>query len=41
MTDDPKGKPPFDWFGQMKYFALMTVGVVAALLLLRYFGLRG
>lgn len=36
---DPK--KPFDWFGQLSYFALMTVAVVAALMLLRYFGLRG
>ena len=41
MTDNPKDKPPIDWFGQITYFALMTVGVVAALMLLRYFGLRG
>ena len=41
MSDDPNSKPPFDWLGQITYFALMTVGVVAALMLLRYFGLRG
>ena len=41
MTDDPKNKPPFDWLGQLGYFALMTVGVVAAFMLLRYLGLRG
>ena len=39
MSDDKK--PPIDWLGQIGYFALMTVAVVAALMLLRYFGLRG
>jgi hypothetical protein len=38
---DNKNKPPFDWLGQLGYFASMTVAVVAALLLMRYFGLRG
>jgi hypothetical protein len=36
-----KDKPPFDWMGQLQYFALMVVGTVALLLLLRYLGLRG
>jgi hypothetical protein len=40
MTDD-KGKPPFDWMGQLRYFALIVVGTVAVMLLLRYLGLRG
>ena len=39
MSDD--NKPPIDWMGQVRYFALMTVAVVAALMLLRYLGLRG
>ena len=38
MKDD-KDKPT-DWIGQVGYFALMVVGVVAALLLLRFLGLR-
>lgn len=41
MSEDLNNKPPFDWLGQLGYFALITVGVVAALLLLRYLGLRG
>jgi hypothetical protein len=40
MTDD-KDKPPIDWLGQLKYFALILIGTVAVLLLLRYLGLRG
>ena len=40
MTED-KDKPPFDWLGQLKYFALIVVGTVAVLLALRYLGLRG
>ena len=40
MTDD-KDKPPFDWIGQIGYFALIVAGTVAVLLALRYFGLRG
>jgi hypothetical protein len=40
MTDD-KGKPPSGWMGQLQYFALIVVGTVAVMLLLRYLGLRG
>jgi hypothetical protein len=36
-----KGKPPFDWMGRLRYFALIVVGTVVVLLLLRYLGLRG
>ena len=39
MSND--NKPPIDWLGQARYFALIVVGVVAVLLLLRYLGLRG
>jgi hypothetical protein len=41
VSDDQKGPPKFDWVGQIRYFALMLVGIVAALMLLRYLGLRG
>ena len=40
MADD-KDKPPFDWLGQLQYFALIVAGTVAVLVLLRYLGLRG
>ena len=40
MSDDQKG-PKFDWRAQLQYFVLMLVGIVAALALLRYLGLRG
>lgn len=39
MNDD--NKPPIDWMGQISYFALIIVAVVAGLALLRYLGLRG
>jgi hypothetical protein len=35
----PEG-PKFDWKGQIRYFLVMLVGIIAALMLLRYFGLR-
>ena len=41
MTNDPDKKPPIDWAGQARTTALMVVGIVAVLLLLRYLGLRG
>ncbi len=34
-------KPPMDWKGQIQYFALIIVAVVAALALMRYLGFRG
>lgn len=40
MTEDPN-KPKFDWLGQTQYFAFIIVAVVAGLMLMRYFGLRG
>lgn len=41
MTNDPNKQPPFDWKGQLRYFAIMLVGIVAGLMLLRVLGLRG
>ena len=40
MSNDNK-KPPFDWKGQLSYFALMVVSVVAVMILMRFLGLRG
>jgi|GEM_PF-3710605 len=40
MTEH-KHKPPFDWLGQLQYFALIVLATVAVLVLLRYLGLRG
>jgi hypothetical protein len=40
VTSDPR-KPRIDWFGQIRYFALIIVAVVAVLMLMRYLGLRG
>lgn len=34
-------KPPFDWMGQLRYFALVVVSVVAVMILMRFLGLRG
>lgn len=39
MSDDKQ--PPIDWMGQIRYFALIVVAVVAALALMRFLGLRG
>ena len=33
--------PKIDWAGQIKYTLLMLVAIVAGLMLMRYFGLRG
>lgn len=40
MADDPN-KPKIDWVGQIRYTLLMLVAIVAALMLMRYLGLRG
>lgn len=40
MSEDNK-PPKIDWLWQIKYTLLMLVAIVAVLMLLRYFGLRG
>lgn len=40
MSNDNK-PPKIDWVGQIKYTLLMLVAIVAGLMLMRYFGLRG
>ena len=45
MTPDPDkpkiNRPKIDWVGQIRYFALIVVAVVAVLMLMRYLGMRG
>lgn len=40
MSNDSKD-PKIDWVGQIKYTLLLLVAIVAGLMLMRYFGLRG